>query len=284
MSSSKLIDSAEWSTFAPAFMQLVSSGPGVAPAKEMADHVEKLLSFSSATTVVDMGCGPGQITDAVLSKYEAILPPSAKVVGADSIEQMLAQYSGRKQREIANGHAYWQRAEAVQTDIHDCAAFADDSVSHMLAGFVVFLVPEPAKAVQAMKRTLAPGGVLAISSWRGSEWQDLMYYPKKVRPDLIMPILPTTWTSEEGVRQQLEAAGLKDVTVVETEGYMPFEDHDEICRFILTKMPLAARAIQQMTDDEILQTFELMKADLKAKYPTLPAKMVGQATIAYARK
>ncbi|KAI1439029.1 S-adenosyl-L-methionine-dependent methyltransferase [Xylaria sp. CBS 124048] len=282
--SPKLIESQEWTNFAPAFMQLVSSGPGVAPAQEIAEQVEKLLSFSYATTIVDMGCGPGQITNAVLEKYSTIIPPGARLLGADSNEQMLGQYSGRKDREIASGHTYWSRAETVLTDIHDCNALEDNSISHMLASFVVFLVPEPAKAVQAMKRVLAPGGIIAISSWRTSEWQDLMYYPKKVRPDLVMPVPPTTWTSQEGVREQLEAAGFKDIKVVEAEGYMPFQDYGEICRFILTKLPLAARVIQQMTDEEVLQTFDLMKADLQAKYPSLPAKMVGKATIAYARK
>ncbi|KAI1322085.1 S-adenosyl-L-methionine-dependent methyltransferase [Xylariaceae sp. FL0255] len=265
-------------------MQVASSGPGVKPAQDIVEHVNTLLPFSKATTVVDMGCGPGQVTNAVLEKYATVLPPTAKVFGADVNEQMLGGYNGRKQKEITSGNKFWERAETVQTDIHDCAAFADDSVSHMLSNFVVFLVPEPVKALHAMKRALTPGGVLAISAWRESEWADLMYYPKKVRPDLIMPELPPTWTAPEGVQEQLEAAGYKDVTVVEGEGYFPVQDYGEVCRFILTKFPLAARVMQQMSDEEIMKTYELMVADLKAKYPTLPAKMVGKATIAYARK
>lgn len=168
-------------------MQMVSAGPGVAPAQHMATYADKLLPFSQATTVVDIGCGPGQVTDAVLTQHGTQLPADARVVGADNNPQMLQGYAGRKEREIAQGKEHWRRAEQVLTDVHDCAAFADDTVSHMLAGFVVFLVPEPAKALQAMKRALKPGGVLALSAWQESEWMDLMYYPKKVRACKFAP-------------------------------------------------------------------------------------------------
>jgi SAM-dependent methyltransferase len=285
MSGPKHVTDKEWSTFAPAFMKMAFAGPGVAPAQHMAEHAEKMLSFSKATTVVDMGCGPGQITDAVLKLHNSQLPPSASVIGADNSADMLQQYEGRKKTEIEQGNTYWQRAETKQVDIHDCAAFADDSVSHMLCGFVVFLVPEPAKAVSALKRVVAPGGVIAISSLQTSEWLKFMFYPYKVRPDLAGPSPPpNSWSAPDGVRKNLEEAGLKDIEVVTTEAYMPFDDHDTICRYILTKLPVSARAVAQMTEEEVLKTHEMMVTDLKAMYPTTPAKMVGKCTIAYCRK
>ncbi|KAG6361756.1 hypothetical protein INS49_009984 [Diaporthe citri] len=269
--SAKLINREEWSTFAPSFLQLAAQGPGVAPAHTMVEHINKLLPFSTATLVVDMGCGPGQVTDAILREHSTEIPTAASVIGADNNPQMLAVYTARKTNELKEGKEYWVRAGTATTDIHDCDAFSDDSVTHMLAGFVVFLVPEPARAVEAMRRKLAPGGALAFSSWASSDWQDLMYYPKKVRPDLVMPTPPTDWTQPDGVRTQLQQIGA-------------FTDYDEVCRFIITKMPLAARVISQMSDEEVLQTHALMVSDLKAKYPTVPAEMVGTATVAYCLK
>ncbi|CAN8098923.1 unnamed protein product [Discula destructiva] len=280
----KLIDREEWSTFAPSFMQLAAQGPGVAPAHAMAKRVNEMLPFSSATVVVDMGCGPGQITAAVLQGHSRVLPSTTKVIGADNNPQMLAQYTDRKQRELDNGNDSWERVEVLTTDIHDCAAFVDESVTHMLAGFVVFLVPEPVKAIEAIRSKLAPNGVFTFSAWESSDWQDLMYYPIKVRPDLVMPRLPADWTQADNVRKHLQDTGFRDVEVVQTEGHLPFTDYDEICRFILTKMPLAARVVARMTDEEVLQTHALMVSDLKTKYPTVPAKMVGKATVAYCRK
>ncbi|KJR83629.1 methyltransferase family protein [Sporothrix schenckii 1099-18] len=266
------------------FMKLATAGPGVAPAARMVKRAHELLPFSKATIVVDMGCGPGQITDTVLKDHLSALPPTATLVGADLSAQMLESYNKRKQEEVDSGNAYWSRAQTVQTDVTDCAAFSDGSVSHMLAGFLVFFVPTPEQALQAMKRTLTPGGVLSMSAWTSSHWMDLMYYPKKVRPDLVMPRLPNTWTSVDGVTAQLEKAGFQEIEVLETEGYWPFDDYDEACRFILTKLPLSSRVVGQMTEEEVLKTHELMVRDLKEWYPSVPAKMVGNATVAFARK
>ncbi|KAH9888161.1 S-adenosyl-L-methionine-dependent methyltransferase [Xylariomycetidae sp. FL2044] len=274
----------EWSTIAPAFMQQITAGPGVAPAKHMAEYAEKLRSFSQATTVVDMGCGPGQVTNAVLEAHAAQLPPSAKIIGADNNGQMLAQYSGRQKTEIAKGNSYWGRAETLELDIHDCAALEDGSVSHMLCGFVVFLIPNPGQAIAAMKRALAPGGVLAMSSLQSSDWAKLSTYPIKVRPDLAVPGPNNGCSSPEDVLKHLQEAGFTDIEVVPVESYMAFDDYDAACRFLLTKMPMTARAVAQMTNEEVLKTHELMMNDLKSWYPTLPAKMKGNVSIAYARK
>lgn len=265
-------------------MQIAAQGPGIAPAQAMVESINQLVPFSTATLVVDMGCGPGQISNAVLQKHSAELSPTARVIGADNSPQMLAQYSGRKEKELKEGKEYWERVETVQTDIHDCAALTDESVTHMLAGFVVFLVPDPVKAVKAMKSKLISGGVLAFSSWESSDWQELMYYPKKVRPDLVMPTPSVDWTQPDGVRKNLHEIGFSNVQVEQTEGHWPFTDYEEICRFILTKMPLAARVITQMSDEEVFQTHALMVSALKAKYPSVPAKMVGKATVAYCLK
>ncbi|KAI1845394.1 hypothetical protein JX265_005255 [Neoarthrinium moseri] len=274
----------EWSTIAPAMMQQVTSGPGVAPGDHMAKHGEELLSFSKATTIVDMGCGPGQVTNAVLQAHHAQLPPSTQLIGADSNAQMLAQYNARKKAEVDKGNTYWQCAKTVEVDIHDCAAFEDESVSHMLCGFVLFLVPDPAKAIDAIKRVMAPGGVVAMSSLQSSDWMKLSMYPLKVRPDLRMDVPTNGCSSAEDVTRRLNVAGFRDIEVIQTENYLAFDDYDTICRFLLTKLPMAARIISQMTNDEVLETHKLMMADLKTWYPTLPAKMVGKVNIAYCRK
>lgn len=265
-------------------MQMVSAGPGVAPAEQMAEHGEKLLSYSKATTVVDMGCGPGQVTNAVLQRHHAQLPSSAKVVGADNNAQMLGQYESRKKAEVEKGNAFWQRAETAVVDVHDCAAFGDNSVSHMLCGLVLFLVPDPAKAIGAIKRVMAPDGVLAISSLQSSDWVKLSMYPLKVRPDLKMVVPTNGCSSAEDVTKHLNTAGFRDIEVIEIENYMAFDNYDTVCRFLLTKLPMSARMISQMTNEEVLKTHELMMADLKTWYPTLPARMVGKVNVAYCRK
>ncbi|KAI0143695.1 S-adenosyl-L-methionine-dependent methyltransferase [Xylariaceae sp. FL1272] len=281
---SKHITDTEWSKIAPAMMQMIASGPGVAPAQHMASHGDKLLPFSEAKVIVDMGCGPGQVTNAVLEAHHARIPASAKFIGADNNAEMLAQYNNRKKMEIEKGNTWWERTETLKVDVHKCNNLQDDSVTHMLAGFVIFLVPNPPEAIAAMKRVMAPGGMLAMSAMLGGDWAKLSMYPLKVRPDLAMEVPSNGCTSREDVTKHLENAGFTDIEVIDVENYMAFDDYDVICRFLLNKLPMAARAIAQMTNEEIIKTQELMVADLKSWYPTLPAKMKGQTNIAYARK
>ncbi|KAI0443020.1 S-adenosyl-L-methionine-dependent methyltransferase [Xylaria telfairii] len=278
------ITDTEWSKIAPAMMQMIASGPGVAPAQHMAEHADKLLPFCKATVIVDMGCGPGQVTSAVLEAHHANIPTSTKVIGADNNTEMLAQYNNRRKMEIEKGNTWWERAATLEVDVHKCDTLEDDSVSHMLAGFVVFLVPNPAQAIAAMKRVMVPGGVLAMSAMLGGDWAKLSMYPLKVRPDLAMEVPSNGCSSREDVINHLKNAGFTDIEVIDVENYMAFDDYDVICRFLLNKLPMAARAIAQMTNEEIMKTQEMMVADLKSWYPTLPAKMKGQTNIAYARK
>ncbi|KAI0913078.1 S-adenosyl-L-methionine-dependent methyltransferase [Ustulina deusta] len=280
---SKHITDTEWSKIAPAMMQMIASGPGAAPAQHMAEHADKLLPFSKATVIVDMGCGPGQVTNAVLEAH-ANIPTSAKVIGADNNAEMLAQYNNRRKMEIEKGNTWWERAETLEVDVHKCDTLEDDSVSHMLAGFVLFSVPNPAQGIAAMKRVMAPGGVLAMSAMLGGDWATLSMYPLKVRPDLVMEVPSNGCSSRENVTNHLKNAGFTDIEVIDVENYMEFDDYDVICRFLLNKLPMAARAIAQMTNEEIMKTRDMMVADLKSWYPTLPAKMKGQTNIAYARK
>ncbi|KAI0015293.1 S-adenosyl-L-methionine-dependent methyltransferase [Xylariomycetidae sp. FL0641] len=276
----------EWDALAPTSAKMLTSGPSVASAQHMAVHADALLPFSQATTILDLGCGAGQVTQAVLSAHHGALPASARVLGADTAPGMRAQYAQTRAAAIARGGVFWRRAaaDAVDLDARDCAALADGAVSHLLANLVLAAVPDPGRAVAAMRRVVAPGGVVAVSALREAEWARLATYPAKVRPDLAVDS-PThgCWSAGE-VARQLRGAGFRDVEVVEVESHLAFGDYGAICRFLLTKSPQSARVLPRMTEEEIGRTHELMVADLTSWHPVLPAKMVGKVEIAYCRK
>ncbi|KAI0472148.1 S-adenosyl-L-methionine-dependent methyltransferase [Xylariaceae sp. FL0804] len=282
------ITDGEWTKLAPGLIQQIASGPGVAPAQHMAKHSASLQPFSyPKTVVVDMGCGPGAVTNAILeAHHEQLAAASAQIIGADNNAGMMAQYGGRKKAEIEKGNTWWERVELREVDIHDCsAAFADDSVTHMLCGLVVFLVPEPAKALASMKRVMAPGGVLAMSSMASSEWLTLATYPAEARPDLGPPLYPTNGChTPEGAVSHLQEAGFRDIEIIETQCYMEFTDYETVIRFIMAMLPTAARVLAQMTKEEVAQVKDKMIADLKTWHPEVPGRMTGKIHIAYCRK
>ncbi|ROV87782.1 hypothetical protein VMCG_10790 [Cytospora schulzeri] len=137
----------------------------------------------------------------------------------------------------------------------------------MLAVFSVFLVPKPVKAVEAFRFKLVPCGLFVFSSRESFLGEQRLagseVLPKESRADLIK---------------------FRAIEVVQADGYFPLTDHEEVCRFILTKMPLAARVITQISDEEVPYTQALMVSELEAKYPKVPSKIVGKAAVAYYRK
>ena len=267
-------------------MKLASDGPGIAPAAEMAKLGNTAYPFASALTVLDIGCGPGQVTNEVLKAYGTSLPFSTRVVASDLAPGIIEQVKKRKKEEVAAGNILWDRVEPVICNAMDLSSFPDKSVSHVFGGFVFFMVPQPRVALKEAHRVLTEqhgGGVLAVSSWQGSEWQELMGFPSKVRPEKVIE-MPSTWSTIEDVRGELEATGFRDIDVHTVQAYMPFDDYDEIARYILTKFPGMIMITDDMSHTELEEVRDLMVEHIKEKHPTTPSRLIGTAIIGVGRK
>lgn len=253
----------------------------------MAKVANAAYPFSSASTVLDVGCGLGQVTDQVLKAYGSSLPGTARVVDLDFAPGMIEQVEKRKKDEIAASNTLWSKVETLLSNVTDLSAFADKSVSHIFAGFVYFLVPQSQTALKEAHRVLTDqhgGGVLALATWQGSEWQELMGCLNKVRPDKVMPMPPALWSDIKGVHGELAAAGFRDIDVHTVQTYMPLDTYDEIARFVLTKFPAMNQAISDMPHDEIQKVYDLMVAYLKEKHPAVPSRLSGTAIVGVGRK
>jgi SAM-dependent methyltransferase len=263
------------------------NGPGIPPARDMVKGSNAVYPFSSALTVLDIGCGPGQVSDELIKAYGAGLPASSRLVALDFSSGILKQLQDWKEEAISKGEAVWAKVEAMQCDATNLSAFLDNSVSHALAGFVIFSIPEADRALKEILRVLTDqngGGVFAMSSWQGSEWAELMSFPSKVRPEKPVMNLPPKWSTVEGLRAELEVAGFRDVDVHTIETHMPFDDPEEISRFILTQFPLMTQATADMTSEELEKVLELMVEFIKSKHPSSPGHLDGTAIVAVGRK
>ncbi len=82
------------------------------------------------------------------------------------------------------------------------------------------------------------------------------------------------------MRGELEATGFGEVQVLEALSYMPFEDHEEIVRYLVSSLPPLRMLAADMTEEKIQKIVDhLMLGWLVEKYPTTPARMVGTALI-----
>ena len=111
------------------------------PAQELLARVP----LPEAARVVDLGCGPGNSTELLANRF-----PTAKVVGTDNSEAMLA--SAR------------ERLPQARFELSDIATWApqDQAPDLIYANAALQWVPDHEQLIPRLFAALAPGGVLAI--------------------------------------------------------------------------------------------------------------------------
>jgi ArsR family transcriptional regulator len=110
-------------------------------------HLSALAAFVSPdATVGDLGCGTGQVS-------AALAPFASRVIGVDSSAAML---QAARKRLVDHGNVELRRGELEALPIDDSRL---DAATVML---VLHHVPEPARALEDVARTLKPGGRLVL--------------------------------------------------------------------------------------------------------------------------
>ena len=178
----------------------------------------------------------------------------------------------------------WKRVETKVLDAMDLQGVADASISHVMAGWVFFMTSDPQKCLSEGLRVLAPGGVLACTSWEGSQWLDLMGLLSEVRPDLKLFALPEKWSHAELLEKELETAGFREVEVERVGVKMHFEKHENLIDFLVDRLPHSIAMKKEMTDDEVKKWKELCVAKCREYCAEAPGSLSGWSLMAIGRK
>jgi phosphatidylethanolamine/phosphatidyl-N-methylethanolamine N-methyltransferase len=110
-------------------------------------HVIETMKIEPGQRVLDVGVGTG------LSL--TVYPADCQVVGIDLSREMLTK-AQEKVEEQGLSHVGLLEMDAQRL------SFADSSFDHVVATFVISVVPDPVKTIQEMKRVLKPEGSLVI--------------------------------------------------------------------------------------------------------------------------
>jgi len=139
------------------------------------------LGLPSGGHWLDVGCGTGALTQAVVARAEP-----ARVIGLDTSDQFIV---------FARRHTQDRRA-SFQTGDAQTLPFTDTSFDAVVAGLVLNFIPHPTQAIAEMKRVLRHGGTAAVYVWDyAGEMQLIRYFW-----NAAIALDPLAQTLDEGQR------------------------------------------------------------------------------------
>lgn len=112
-------------------------------------RVLEMLPLEPARRVLELGCGVGRLLPDIAGRA-----PDATVIGCDLVEDMLRRAPPAFLRAVADG-----------TQL----PFADASFDAVVSAFCIFHFPDPPGALRGVRRTIAPGGSIAVAVWGTGE-------------------------------------------------------------------------------------------------------------------
>jgi len=212
------------------------------------------LAPSPGLTWLDVGCGTGALTQAIL---EAADP--REILGVDPSAEFLATAAGR----ISDPR--------VRFAIGDAAALPVPSNAYdvVIAGLVLHFVLDPQPAVREMTRAARRGGAVAAYVWDfAGDRQFIRYFwqastaldPAAAAQD---PITQFPLCHPAPLASLFEGAGLQDVTVQAVAVPTVFQDFDDYWHpYLLTGSSPAQRYVASLPNEQRAALRERLRTTL----------------------
>lgn len=128
--------------------------------RDVYEHVLSLLEANDATSVVDLGCGPGE----QLRMLGESMPTRARLIGLDFRDNVLEEA-----RSAAGDDS---RFVFVHHDVNDGLPFEDGELERVLSVNMLEAVSEKESFVREIHRVLRPGGRLVCAHY---DWESQLY-------------------------------------------------------------------------------------------------------------
>ncbi|KAJ9145022.1 hypothetical protein NKR23_g5530 [Pleurostoma richardsiae] len=253
-------------------------------ARELVAEVNKVAPLNKAESIHDIGCGNGTVTSELLKQFGSRMPKSTELLASDISPSMIAELKERQKQSVQDGENDWARLSIKAFDAGDMREIGDNTFTHVLAGNVLYAVPDYRRVLSEVRRTLKPGGVFGYSVNAVAPWVSLMGFIVHVRPDKVAPYPPPIWHTAESCIGLLKEAGFSDVQGKTVDIYMHYDSYEGVVDFLVGVLPFMPRLMSDMTHEEVARSKEVMVEHLKKESPSLPGKMRGEAAIVTGKK
>lgn len=221
----------EWDIHAKEYAAMDIENLMSAPCKRLLSELNTASSLSSATAILDVGCGPGTMIAHLVKGYGSQIPSSSRIIASDFSSGMVDCVREKQKERIgkeADINGAWTRLETEVLDAPNLEGIKEGEMSHIMGSMVYFMLPNPRAGLKEAHRVLKDGGALCLTAWSKVEWMDLLQTAAwKVNPNAPSGFDVKklgAWTSIEGVKGEFEACGFKDVKTEYVPADMPMKD------------------------------------------------------------
>ena len=176
-----------------------------------AEQLVGRVPLSSGARVLDVACGTG-----IVARLAAGRAGSAgHVVGVDVNPAMIAMARS------VSAEVDWREGDAAALPVADGETF---DVVLCQQGLQFF--PDRVKAVAEMRRVLAPGGRLGVSTWRSDEEMPILRELRRIAERHLGPVMDRRHSFPDGREMEnlLADAGFEDVRVQPITRTIRFDD------------------------------------------------------------
>jgi ubiquinone/menaquinone biosynthesis C-methylase UbiE len=178
-----------------------------------ADQLVELLDPPPGTRLLDVGCGRGALA----------VPAAARGCTVTAIDR-----APRMVKLLAAEHP---ELDVRVMDAHHLD-LPDASYDIVTCGFMIHIVPDPARVLAEMRRVVRPGGTVAFivpGDWDdGGRWDDYTVLEQEFRKRQIGP---GRSASDEDIEDLLPAGGFADVREHHLQVHIPVADAETCWRF-----------------------------------------------------
>ena len=195
------------------------------------------VGVTSGQSVLDVGCGPGALTDALVQRLGASAV-SAFDPSPPFVAECARRYPGV---DVRNG-----RAEAIPFD--------DEQFDAAIAQHVLHFVSVPIDAATEMRRVVRPGGLVAACVWDFDEGMQMLRYFW----DAVLAVDPGAPDEAQTMRfgragevaDLFQAAGLVDIEETTITVKATYANFDELWSGFLAGIGPAGAYCNSLTDTQ----------------------------------
>jgi len=169
------------------------------------------VGLSSGDRILDVACGTGIVARTALNR----LGSGRGIVGIDISADMLAVASA------VAPEIDWREGNAA-----DLPLGPDEGFDVVICQQGLQFVADPTSAVGELRRALAPGGRLAVSTWRSDEEMPFLRELRRIAEHHVGPVADKRYALGDGAKLEtlLLAAGFDDVASSTRSRTVRFED------------------------------------------------------------